>query len=288
MTQSEQALTLPSRDVGDADPAITDNGYRFEHPTMAIVLSDMRIPRTDPRPGDTIPNFSVTTTDGITIDNASLRRDGRPALIVFGSLTCPVTESAGDGLRELHTRYGDRVRFVLINVREAHPGASTPQPHTDHQKSEHASRLKEHHRLPFEVATDDLDGTLHRAFGPRPSSAYLVDPSGQITFRAHWSNVTPAIEEAVAAAASGLRPPRAEVGQTVRAIARMTGYAGQAFQTAGRGATLDTWKVAPPFAAMIAISKLFGSLRPSRRGIAAMVTMASLMTAVGVAIAAFV
>jgi Iodothyronine deiodinase len=155
---------------------LTGNGYRFDHPTMGIVLSDMKIPRTDPRPGDAIPRFSVTTTDAITIDNASLRRDGRPALIVFGSLTCPVTESAGDGLRELATRYGDRVRFILINVREAHPGASTPQPQTDRQKSEHALRLKEHHRLPFEVATDDLDGTLHRAFGPRPSSAYLVDP----------------------------------------------------------------------------------------------------------------
>jgi hypothetical protein len=267
---------------------LTENGYRFEHPTMAMVLRDMRIPRTDPGPGDPVPNFHVTSTDGATIDKANLRRDGRPTLIVFGSLTCPVTESAGDGLRELHARYGDRVRFVLINVREAHPGASTPQPHTDRQKSEHASRLKQHHRLPFEVATDDLDGTLHRAFGPRPSSAYLVDPSGEITFRAHWSNVTPAIEEAVAAAASGRRPPRAEVGHTVQAMARMTGYAGQAFETAGRGATLDTWKVAPPFAAMIAISKLFGLVRPSRRGIAAMVTIALLMVAVGVAIAVLV
>ena len=107
----------------------TDSGYRFEHPTMAIVLSDMRIPGTDPGPGDAIPT------------------------------------------------------------------------------SQHASRLKQHHRLPFEVSTDDFDGTLHRVFGPRPSSAYLVDPSGHIVFRAHWSNLTPAVEEAVAAAASGLRPP---------------------------------------------------------------------------------
>ncbi len=269
-----------------AETTLTETGYRFDHPTMGIVLRDMWIPRTDPGPGDAIPTFSVTTTDGIIIDNASLHRGGRPALIVFGSLTCPVTESAGDGLRELAIKYGDRVRFILINVREAHPGASTPQPHTDHQKSEHASRLKERHRLPFEVATDDLDGTLHRAFGPRPSSAYLVDQSGRITFRAQWSNVTPAIEEAVAAAAAGLRPPRAEVGQTLQAMARMTGYAGQAFETAGRGAALDTWKVAPPFAAMITFSKLFGFLPPRHRGAAAMITMAALMTVVGVAIAA--
>ena len=258
----------------------TDAGYRFDHPTMAMVLRDMRIPDTDPGPGDTIPAFSITTTEGIAIDNDNLRRDGRPALIVFGSLTCPVTESAGDGLRELATRYGDRVRFIMVNVREAHPGASTPQPQTGHQKAEHAAQLKAHHRLPFEVATDDLDGTLHRAFGPRPSSAYLVDPDGRITFRAHWSNVTTAIEEAVAAAAAGRRPPRAEAGHTIRAMARMTGYAGQAFDTAGRGAALDTWKVAPPFAAMIGISKLFGFLAPRYRGAAAMITMSALTAAV--------
>jgi hypothetical protein len=255
---------------------------------MVMVLSDMRIPRTDSGPGDNIPNFRVMTTDGITIDNASLRRDGRPALIVFGSLTCPVTESAGDGLRELYARYGERVRFVLINVHEAHPGASTPQPQTNRQKAEHASRLKQHHRLSFEVATDDLDGTLHRAVGTRPSSAYLVDPSGEIMFRAHWSNVTPAIEKAVEAAASGVRPPDPEVGETVRAMVRMTGHAARAFATAGRGAFLDTWKVAPPFAAMIVISELFGFLRPSHRGIPAVVMMAALMTAIEMAIAACV
>ncbi|OBJ87475.1 alkyl hydroperoxide reductase [Mycobacterium gordonae] len=266
----------------------TAGDYRFEHPSMGMVLRDMRIPRTDPGPGDVIPNLRVTTTDGAVIDNASLRRDGRPALIVFGSLTCPITESAGDGLRELHARYGEAVRFVLINVREAHPGASTPQPQTDHQKFEHATRLKQRHRLPFEVATDDLDGTLHRAFGPRPSSAYLVDPSGEILFRAHWSNVTPAIEQAVAAAASGRRPPRGEVGQTMRAMARMTGYARQAFATAGRGATRDTWKIAPPFAVMIAISTMFGFLRPSHRGIAAMITLVLVTVAAGVTISALV
>jgi hypothetical protein len=86
--------------------AVADTGYRFDHPTMGIVLRDMRIPRTDPGPGDAIPAFGVTTTDGITIDNASLRRDGRPTLIVFGSLTCPVTESAGTAgrLRPCTTR----------------------------------------------------------------------------------------------------------------------------------------------------------------------------------------
>ena len=61
----------------------TASEYRFEHPSMGIVLRDMRIPRSDPGPGDAIPHFRVTTTDGVVIDNASLRRDGRLVYVAF-------------------------------------------------------------------------------------------------------------------------------------------------------------------------------------------------------------
>ncbi|MEJ7799757.1 MAG: hypothetical protein WKF60_04510 [Ilumatobacter sp.] len=144
--------------------------------------------------------------------------------------------------------------------------------------------MKDRHRLGFEVAIDDINGTLHRQFGPRPSSAYLIDPCGEIVFRAHWTNVTDAIEEAVAAVADGRRPLRADVGHTMRAMAAMTAHADAVFATAGRGATLDTWKAAPPFGLMIAMSKLFGFLRPSRRGLPTMATMAAITIGAAVAI----
>jgi peroxiredoxin len=187
----------------------TRDRYRFDHPTIATVLSDMRIPKSDPGPGDEAPAFDLPTTDGGKISSDDLSRDGRPVLLVFGSLTCPITESAGAGLRQLHAQYGDRIRFVMVNVREAHPGARTRQPRTSENKARNAIALKAHHGFPFEVAVDDIDGTLHRSFGPRPSSAYLIDPSGTILFRAHWSNVTDALEEAISAVAEGKSPPRA-------------------------------------------------------------------------------
>ncbi|MGD9701197.1 MAG: peroxiredoxin family protein [Acidimicrobiia bacterium] len=259
----------------------SDTDYRIDHPTLRVVLGDLRIPDSDPKPGDMVPRFDLVTTDGRRIDNDDVRRDGRPTLLVFGSLTCPVTESAGDGLRALHARFGDRVRFVLVNVREAHPGAASPQPRTLEEKIDHAIALGAHHRLPFEVAVDDLDGTLHRHFGPRPSSAYLIAPSGEILFRAHWSNVTDAIEEAVAAVASGKEPPHRQVAHTVRAMAAMTGHADAAFAAAGKGAWRDTWRAAPPFAAMIVVAKLFRFLKPRHRGVAAMTAMAVVAVAAG-------
>ena len=258
----------------------TSDRYRFDHPTIATVLSDMRIPKSDPGPGDQAPTFDLPTTDGGKVSSDDLAQDGRPVLLVFGSLTCPVTESAGDGLRELHARYGDRVRFVMVNVREAHPGSTTRQPGTSEDKLRNAIALEAHHGFPFEVAVDDIDGTVHRSFGPRPSSAYLIDASGTIVFRAHWSNVTDALEEALVAVVAKKAPPHGTVSRTFRSVTKMAGYADIAFDAAGKGARLDTWKVAPPFGAMILVSRLFGFLPRSRRGLPAIVTMMALGAAV--------
>lgn len=197
-------------------------------------------------------------------------------LLVFGSVTFPITESAGEELRELHAQYGDRIRFVMVNVREAHPGGRTGQPRTSENKLRNAIALKAHHGFRFEVAVDDIDGTLHRAFGTRPSSAYLIDPTGTILFRAHWSNASDALEEAISAVLDGKSPPHRTVSRTFRSMMKMTGHADVAFDAGGKGARLDTWKVAPPFAAMIVSSRLFSFLPRSRRGLPALLAMIAL------------
>lgn len=256
------------------DPA--GAGYRIQHPTLPVLLGDMRIPATDPGPGDPAPVIDLPITTGDRVNTEEPARDGRPVFLVFGSLTCPITEGAADGIKDLHRRYGARIRFVLVNVREAHPGSLVPQSQTIEEKTAHAQALQRHHGCDFDIAVDDIDGTLHRSFGPRPSSAYLIDPSGTIVFRAQWSNVTPALEEAMAAVATGRRPPRADVRQTLRSVVQMAGHGQVSFDTAGKGALRDTWKATPPMAAMIQTSRLFSFLPRHRRGILAVATMLAL------------
>lgn len=256
----------------------TNERYRIQHPTMFDVMRDLRIPSSDPGPGSLITSFDLPTLDGGRFASADFTGDGQLVLLVFGSITCPVTESAGNGLVKLHEKYGDKVRFVVVDVREAHPGASLAQPSSRAKKRQHAIELQRHHGFPFEVAVDDLDGGVHRAFGTRPSSAYLIDPNGKIIFRAHWSNLTEALDEALAAATSGRPIQRTTAGQTIRSIAKMTGHADAAFTSAGPGAMRDTWIAAPPFAAMITISRLFSFLPRDRRGVPAIATMSALVT----------
>jgi thiol-disulfide isomerase/thioredoxin len=262
------------------------NGYRIAHPTMRLVLSDMRISATDPGPGDQVPLLDIELLDGGRLTVDALRDDGRPLLLVFGSLTCPVTESAMPGLQDLHERYGDHIRVVLVTVREAHPGARVGQPDTAEAKHETARTLRAHHGVGFEIGVDDIEGTHHRAFGTRPSSSYLIDPDGTIRFRAHWSNLTGDLDDAIKETIAGRALARPALGGTVRAMAAMTGYADSAFRSAGPGAMADTWRAAPPFGMMIMVSRLFGFLPTRVRGAATMVMLGVAALAVAVVVGA--
>lgn len=236
------------------------HGYRFEHLGLSLVMADMRFQAGDPSPGTPVPPFALPTLDGGTFTSADLAARG-PVLMIFGSATCPMTDSAAPGLVELHRRFGQRVRFVMVNVREAHPGHQLPQPADFTTKVAHARTLQTLHGLPFEVAIDDLEGTVHRAFGPKPNSAYLLGRDGTIHFRAHWANDLPALEEAVASAATGRAPQRQLAGGVVAATRRMLPFLATVLDRAGRGAWRDMWRIAPPLAGMAALTKALRRLR---------------------------
>ena len=94
--------------------------YRLEHLSMPVVLGDMSFGTDDLGPGDRIPDFDLPTLDEGRFRSADLTETGL-ALLVFGSYTCPVTESAAPGLNQLHAGFGGQVRFVMVNVLEAPP-----------------------------------------------------------------------------------------------------------------------------------------------------------------------
>jgi hypothetical protein len=228
--------------------------YRFEHLTLPMVLRDLRFTRGDPGPGDRFPEFDLPTLDGDRFGFRDLRETG-PVLLIFGSSTCPVTDNAAPGLKELYLRFGDRVRFVMVNVREAHPGKTFPQPTTLTTKIAHAERLRDLHGFEFEVAVDDVEGTLHRAMSPKPNSAYLLAKDGTILFRAQWANDTNALEAALDAVVAGRSPRPSLSGGVLRPTLRILRNVAPVLDRAGSGAWADMWRAAPPLAAFAFLLK---------------------------------
>ena len=218
--------------------------YRFQHLALPLVLKDMYLGKGDPGPGDRVPSFDLPTLEGGRFRCTDLGETG-PALLIFGSYTCPMTDGAAPGLRELHARFGDRVRFVMVDVREAHHGKAMPQPQTIEQKTVHAQLLRDFHGFDFEVAVDDIDGTFHRAMNPKPNSAYVLGKDGTVLFRAHWANDTEALATALVAVAAGKNPSRTRSGGLVRPMLRVMRNIAPVLDRAGGGAWSELWRVAP-------------------------------------------
>nr|WP_246247234.1 TlpA disulfide reductase family protein [Cellulomonas septica] len=243
----------------------------------------MRYLPTDPAPGDVIPRFDLPTLDGHRFDSHDL--GDKPVLLVFGSQTCPVTRSALPPLNDLHERYGDRVRFVLVQTREAHPGELLPQPRSDAEKAAHAASMRDDLRVTYEVAVDDIDGTLHRSVGPKPNSAYVLRPDGVVTARVHWANDTAAVRASIEDALGG-PGVRVRRGRSVLPLLAAVGHLPDVVRRAGSKAERDVWKAAPPLALLGRATRLLSPLATDRRGPAATVGLAVLVLAVVAAVIA--
>jgi hypothetical protein len=231
--------------------------YRFERLTLPIVLGDLQFVKDDPGPGKRVPEFDLPIVGEGRFRSRDLAQTG-PALLIFGSSTCPMTDNAAPGLNELYLRFGSRVRFVMVNVREAHPGKAFPQPQTLDAKMAHAEQLRDLHGFEFEMAVDDVDGTLHRALGPKPNSAYVLGIDGTILFRAHWANDTKALATALDTLVIGELPFPSQSGGLVKPMLRMLCNMAPVLDRAGSGAWADMWRVAPPLAAIAFMLKVLG------------------------------
>lgn len=249
---------MPDAEITE-ETQIPGQNYRFERLAMPLVMRDMFFSKGDPRPGDQTPEFDLPTLGGHRFRSTDLGETG-PAVLVFGSYTCPVTDGAAPGLNELHNRFGDRIRFVMVNVREAHPGKAVTQPQTIEEKTGHAELLRNIHGFNFDVAVDDIDGTLHRAFGPKPNSAYVLSKDGTILFRTHWANDTKALAEALEAIAADQAPKRSQSGGLLPMM-RIVRNVAPVLDRAGSGAWGDMWRAALPMAALALALKALG-VRP--------------------------
>ncbi len=243
--------------------------YRYPRFKRGIFFEDLAF-RGGPSPGRPMPDFDLPTSDGGRIRKGDFV-GRRPLLLTLASITCPMALSAVSELKRLHIRFGDRVGFVTLYVREAHPGERYPQPHTMEQKLAHARAYEERARIPWTVAVDHVEGELHRALDPRPNAAYLMDMDGNVAFRALNSNhervLRKGIEDAVFR-----QPPRLGEDRTlVVPLIKGLGSMYEALDLAGGEAKRDILRELGPVYPMARLADLWGPLPPLGRGIAAIV-----------------
>jgi AhpC/TSA family len=145
-------------------------------------------PSSSPRVGEPAPPFRLPLVGGGTVDLTQMRSGGS-VVLVFGCFTAPPAMAQLPALESLHRTYGGRgFSFLFIYTREIHPGENFSPHRTMEQKLDQATRMKDYARITFPVAADDLEGTVHRAYGNLPSMACIVHRDGSLIYRGSWTD----------------------------------------------------------------------------------------------------
>jgi thiol-disulfide isomerase/thioredoxin len=249
------------------------NGYRYKRFTTSLLMRDLRFGKDAAGPGDSFPSFELVTTSSDRLVNHDVFGD-KPVLVIFGSMTCPMTASAAPSVQELYDEFGDRVKFIMLYVREAHPGEQISQAETMEEKVAHAKTLKEFYDINWTVAVDDIDGDLHRALDPKPNSAFLMDDSGKIIFRSLWAADQGALRQALDAAAAGQVPEKSQSVALIGPVTRAMGQVQEVMTRGGPQAVRDLWRAGFPMALAGRVATFFTPLSPDQRGVAAVLSLA--------------
>ncbi len=92
-------------------------------------------------------------------------------------------------LTELYQKYQSKgFAFFIIYVREAHPGENFSRHTSFEQKLKHAEKLRELDNVRLPVLVDDIEGSVHTAYGLLPNMVYLIDREGIIVYKSDWTD----------------------------------------------------------------------------------------------------
>ena len=153
-------------------PRFKSSDYDFEHPTGLAV-------------GDQFVDCELTTLDGTPVRLSDYL--DKPLVLETGSVTCPMYAQAVPPMQGYAAQYPE-LNFVVLYVREAHPGDRTRAHGSDDQKRCNAGRLRTEYGERRTVLIDSIDGRAHQIFGNLPNSIYVIDVDGSIVFRSTWNN----------------------------------------------------------------------------------------------------
>lgn len=165
--------------------------------TLVKGLFQQEIGSLQPGPGlnEPAPDFTLKTADGKGEITLSKRIGERPVALVFGNITCgPFRGRAGD-VEKVYERYKDRVDFLMVYVREAHPidgwhmssndryEVHLPQPTSYDERAQVAQTCQRKLDFDMPFLVDTIDDQVGAKYSGMPSRLYLIDRDGRIAYK---------------------------------------------------------------------------------------------------------
>lgn len=139
-----------------------------------------------PELGTKAPDFLLTTVAGE--QQTLLDFPGDFLVLELGSITCPLFQGRREGMTTLVAKYPD-ISFVVLYIREAHPGGNIHAHETFNDKLDCAQDLRNEDKETRLILIDDIEGTAHAAYGSYPNAVFIINKHGCIVFRSDWNSV---------------------------------------------------------------------------------------------------
>lgn len=138
-----------------------------------------------PAAGERFKDFSFTDLDsGKQVKLSDFL--GKWVVLETGSSTCSMYTKNIPEMKEIEAEFPD-VQFLLIYVREAHPGERLG-PHRSMKEKLAAARLvKPRYGEHRKVLVDNLEGDFHSAYGSMPNVIYIIRADGTVHYRSNWA-----------------------------------------------------------------------------------------------------
>lgn len=147
------------------------------------------------RVGDIAPDFTMSQLGGTSIQLSTLTMSGNVAL-VFGCWSAPPLLEQLRALDELHDQLEGKAQIIFIYTREIHPNQSLlpeipsiPPHRSFEEKSAVAAQFRDRYSLRLPIAVDDLEGSVHLAYGTLPCFQVVIDRNGIIMHIAEWTSI---------------------------------------------------------------------------------------------------
>jgi len=139
-----------------------------------------------PDAGDQYRDAELTRLDGRPVRLSDFLKD-KPLVLETGSITCPMYGNSAPPMQKLAAKYPE-LAFVLMYVREAHPGERVGAHCTPADKMTAARQSRERHGDRRITLVDDVGGTAHKLYGAMPNSIFVIGTDGMVLFRSIWNN----------------------------------------------------------------------------------------------------
>jgi tetratricopeptide (TPR) repeat protein len=145
-------------------------------------------------PGSEAPDFALLPPSGETRVRLSSFRGRKPAVVIFGSYTCPKFRSQVAALNSLYDRYRQRAGFLLVYIREAHgdgswqstanarEGVNLRDASDLKQKRSYAAMCLSNLKIHYPAVVDELDDAVEKRWSAFPSRVYVLDRAGRVVF----------------------------------------------------------------------------------------------------------